>query len=92
MDDIVIYYNFCFFVCYVCYFGGIYCEVIVVIVDVGSVFVILFDECRCFDNDVNIVMMFLILINEDVKDFNCYFDIFVIVEKMLSDWGYVGIY
>ena len=92
VDDIVIHHNFCPFARYARYPGGIHCEVTDATADAGSVLATLFDECRRLDDDANIATTLLILTNEDAKDFNRYLDILAIAEKMLSDWGYAGIY
>jgi len=91
VDDIVIKHNFCPFARLVRQPGRIHCEV--TDGDTGNVLASLFNECKRLDESAHIATTLIILPSPSiVASFDEYLDVLAISERMLSDWGYQGVY
>jgi hypothetical protein len=90
VDDIVINHNFCPFAGFVRQPSQIHC--VVVNGDAGDVIASLFDECKRLDEQDDIATTLIIAPSSSTASFDDYLDVLAICERMLSDWGYTGVY
>ena len=88
VDEIVINHNFCPFAGFVRQPGQIRC--CVVNGDAGDVIAALFDECKYLDEQDDTATT--LIIAPAIVSFDDYLDVLAICDRMLSDWGYSGIY